>query len=372
MRGSAFILLGLSLCSGTAIAKIGEAELTQKVQKQEQSYRQVIGSLYSINRKVRSLVFERSKMDQEKRLLETQTKILAEKILSLEKQESETRKEIINKIRHLHQFNQKAFSDYVFKAQNPAQIERNMKLLGIVAQKDMQSLKDYQTIRVDLQKKRQSFVARLNEIKSLEEKILVKEQDLIAENRKRSEYLTNLKVSQAATLKRLRSIQAQKSDGRFVDSGILDGLSEEPFQDQKGQLLHPIQTQVAKTYGFFKDASDQLVFSHRGWFYQSHSPLPVQSVFRAKVAFSGQIPEFGQVVILDHGDHYYSVYAGMAQVKVKAGDQLRTGDLLGMSGYVPYNSGQGLYFEIRHFSETMDPKLWMKGSTYEITNLNWK
>lgn len=367
---TAFLLLGLFVFPGPADAKIGEAELSQKVQKQEQSYRQVIGSLYKINRKVRALVFERSKMDQEKRLVETQAKILAEKIVSLEKQESDTRKEIIGTIRHLHQFNQKAFSDYVFKAQNPAQIERNMKLLGIVAQKDMQSLKDYQMIRVDLQKKRHSFLARLNEIKSLEGKIQLKEQDLIAENKKRTEYLTGLKISQADTLKKLRSIQAKKSGGRFSDSGVLDGLSDEPFQDQKGQLLHPVQTQVAKTYGFFKDTNDQLVFSHRGWFYQSYSPLPVQSVFRASVAFLGRIPEFGQVVILDHGDHYYTVYGGMAEIKVKVGDQLRAGELLGMSGHVPYNSGQGLYFEIRHYSETMDPKLWMKGSTYEITNLD--
>lgn len=340
--------------------------------KQEKDYKQVIGSLYEINRRVKRVVYERSKLDQERIMTETQIRHLADKILTLEKEEKNTRGLLFAKIRFLHQFNAKAWSEYLFKATNSAQIERNMKILGVISKRDLEMMEQYQVTKIDLGRQRKNFVNRLEDLKKLESEIVLKERDLKQQNKARSEFLADLRMNQSATLKKLRSLQAKKADGMINETGILDGLATESFPDHKGQLSHPVQTPVTRGYGIFKEPSDKLVFSHRGWFYKTHTSLPVQSVYPGKISYQGYIPEFGKVVIIDHGDHYYTIYAGLSTMSMKVGDELREGDLVGQSGSFPYDGSDGVYFEIRHFSETMDPKSWMKGRTYDLTNYQWE
>lgn len=350
----------------------GIAKAKNQLVKQEQSYKKVIQSLYDINRRVKRVVYERSKLDQERIMSETQIRILAEKILNLEKEEKSTRTLLLSKLKYLHQFNAKAWGEYLFKANNSAQIERSMKILGIISKRDLEMLSQYQTTKMNLDKQRKSFVQRLENLKSLETDILAKEKDLRQQNKARADFLADLRVNQSETLKKLRQLQAKKSGGMLAETGLLDSLAVESFPDRRGQLAHPVQTAATKGYGIFKDTIDKVVFSHRGWFYQTHASLPVQSVFPGKVSYTGAIPELGKVVILDHGDHYYTVYAGLASANLKVGDELREGDVLGQSGHFPYDGADGVYFEIRHFSETMDPKTWMKGRTYDITNFQWE
>ena len=75
------------------------------------------------------------------------------------------------------------------------------------------------------------------------------------------------------------------------------------------------------------------------------------------MAFSGWIDGYGQTIIIDHGDHYYSVSGNLASVDVRLGDEITAGERLGTIG----DEGQGpmLYFEIRHGAETLPPGPWL-------------
>ena len=90
---------------------------------------------------------------------------------------------------------------------------------------------------------------------------------------------------------------------------------------------------------------------------------PVKAVFQGKVSFADNLPGYGPTLIIDHGDHYYSVYAFNKALQVHAGDQVRQSQTVAFSGPSDRPVGDGLYFELRHFSEPLDPKQWMKGSS---------
>jgi murein DD-endopeptidase MepM/ murein hydrolase activator NlpD len=78
----------------------------------------------------------------------------------------------------------------------------------------------------------------------------------------------------------------------------------------------------------------------------------VQSVFGGRVAFADQYADFGNTVILDHGNNYFTVNAGLATVRVKLGDEVTAGETLGTVG------DTGLYFELRRSGDTIDPAPW--------------
>jgi septal ring factor EnvC (AmiA/AmiB activator) len=84
---------------------------------------------------------------------------------------------------------------------------------------------------------------------------------------------------------------------------------------------------------------------------------PVRAVYSGRVAFADRYGPYGRLVIVDHGDHYYSVSGNLASVDVKVGDEVSSGERIGSVG----DEGRGpmLYFEIRHGTDTLPPSPWL-------------
>jgi murein DD-endopeptidase MepM/ murein hydrolase activator NlpD len=84
---------------------------------------------------------------------------------------------------------------------------------------------------------------------------------------------------------------------------------------------------------------------------------PVRAVFAGRVAFADRYGPYGRIVILDHGDHYYTVSGNLDEIDVKIGQDVGAGERLGTVG----DDGRGslLYFEVRHGSHTLAPEAWL-------------
>ncbi len=83
----------------------------------------------------------------------------------------------------------------------------------------------------------------------------------------------------------------------------------------------------------------------------------VRAVYGGRVAFADRYGPYGRIVILDHGDHYYTVSGNLAAIDVRVGQEIASADRLGTVG----DEGQGpmLYFEVRFRSHTVAPGPWL-------------
>ena len=123
------------------------------------------------------------------------------------------------------------------------------------------------------------------------------------------------------------------------------------FAASKGRLLFPLagrsEVRAAKREG--TDGPGLEIKSATG--------APVRAVFGGRVAFADRYGPYGRLVIIDHGDHYYSVSGNLAAVDVKVADDVSAGERLGTVG----DEGRGpmLYFEIRHGTQTLAPGPWL-------------
>ena len=83
----------------------------------------------------------------------------------------------------------------------------------------------------------------------------------------------------------------------------------------------------------------------------------VRAVFAGRVAFADRYGPYGRIVILDHGDHYYTVSGDLDEIDVKTGQDVGAGERIGTVG----DDGQGpmVYFEVRHGSQTVAPASWL-------------
>ncbi len=125
----------------------------------------------------------------------------------------------------------------------------------------------------------------------------------------------------------------------------------ERFAESAGRLLFPVagRAEVRRAYREGAEGPGIEISVALG--------TPARAVFPGRVAFADRYGAYGMIVIVDHGDHYYSVSANLARIDVRVGQELSTGDVVGSAG----DDGRGpmLYFEVRHAGETVDPVPWL-------------
>jgi septal ring factor EnvC (AmiA/AmiB activator) len=123
------------------------------------------------------------------------------------------------------------------------------------------------------------------------------------------------------------------------------------FASSRGRLLFPIAGR-AEVRPAKREGAD-------GPGVEVHAPAgtAVRAVYAGRVAFADRYGPYGKIVILDHGEHYYTVSGNLASIDVKVGADVAAGERVGTVG----DEGQGpmLYFEIRHGSQTIAPGAWL-------------
>jgi septal ring factor EnvC (AmiA/AmiB activator) len=98
--------------------------------------------------------------------------------------------------------------------------------------------------------------------------------------------------------------------------------------------------------------------SWKGIFIQTPHGAEVRSVANGEVIFADWLRGFGNLIILDHGSQYMTIYANAQTLRKKVGDNVKGGDIIANAGNSSDNAQTGLYFEMRHNGRAFNPMDW--------------
>ena len=125
------------------------------------------------------------------------------------------------------------------------------------------------------------------------------------------------------------------------------------FKGHKGSLSLPVHGNViTENHG-------------RGIIIEAPQDSPVRAVFSGRVIYSGWFEGYGNIIILDHGDKYYTVCAHTSKVLKRINERVTKGEIIALVGDSGSIRDPGLYFEIRHRGKPENPLEWLfipKGS----------
>ncbi len=333
----------------------------QKLEEADIKQRQVLSALYQINKKIKKMVSEKGDLSQQRVGLELQIESLAVKVETLEKQANSQRALLAERLRAIYKLGGPSLARFLFSSSSSASLERNLKILGIVAAHDVATIRNYGKDLKDLESKKRSLALRLESLKNIEKKIATQEVNFRKEQSLKGKLLDGIRKSRLFALNKIQGLREKSLRYNIDDAGVFDLLFKPSFSDQKGYLPLPLTGVVTEKFGLMKAADQPYTFNNKGIYIAAAKGSPIKSVFAGKVSFVGTLPGFGPTLIVDHGDHYYSVYGHMAGVKVNEGDEVTQEQVLAQVGNSSPEHGPGIYFEIRHFSEPYDPQQWMKG-----------
>ncbi|OAT85567.1 murein hydrolase activator EnvC family protein [Desulfotomaculum copahuensis] len=122
-----------------------------------------------------------------------------------------------------------------------------------------------------------------------------------------------------------------------------------------GEWQLPVSGKVVRGYGWSVDPLDNLERFHPGIDIAAPAGSPVKAVRDGKVSKEGKDASLGRYVLLDHGDGYYTLYAGLLAVKVTTGQKVDAGQELGTAGGPGDVAGGGVHFELREKGRLVDP-----------------
>ncbi len=155
------------------------------------------------------------------------------------------------------------------------------------------------------------------------------------------------------TLKSLR--HQMKPGGRELPS---DGA----FSAMKGLLEMPVEGKIVGRFGVYKSAVLNAETQRNGIEIEAGEGSPVKAVFGGKVVFSDWFRGYGNLIIIDHGQGFFTVYARARELFKGNGESVESGEVIATVGESGSREGRKLYFEVRSHEKAVDPLIWLKAS----------
>lgn len=199
----------------------------------------------------------------------------------------------------------------------------------------------------------EKMASQANDLRDLLNKL---EKERQAKLKKQEEERKRLAAKQAEERKKLseqkKDEQTQRADLIKFSPDIITETGK-GFIKAKGTLPLPARGTISSSFG---DEKIKGVVS-KGIIINTRNMAQVTSPFDGSVIFSGPFRGYGNLIIIDHGQGYMTLLAGLENIDCELGQMLLAGEPVGQ---MPDNKEAKLYVELRHNNHPIDPLLWMK------------
>ncbi len=277
-----------------------------------------------------------------------------------------------------------SYLQMIIQSENPSVVARNIQYYSYVAKARAKSIYDMQGNLKKLEAYSFETSLKLKEISSLKQKEEFKQTELQLQKKNRAKLITSLSSKikeQSNEIQKL--IRDEKSLTELVDrlarlpsapipskqegktssktpimrneSIPTETFSGQKFETLRGKLSLPVKGDVINRFGSPREDTG---LSWKGLFIKSNEGNEVKSIATGRVIFADWLRGFGNLIIVDHGEGYMSLYGNNQSTIKKTGEIVGGGDVIALVGNTGGNESNGLYFELRKLSRPFDPLSW--------------
>ncbi len=351
-----FLLIHLAYADAPVDQRIESTRLT--ISEADRQQREMLSHLFTINKKIREISRTRSQLSHKLLERDAMVRTTAQEVAALEEKSERQQSALNSRLRRLYQERKVPAMQWMFSAKSPMELEKQHRFMRIMIDSDHAQLKRYLTHIRGLKTKRNELKTMVAGLARMQREVERRELELAEQMREKSRFMAEIKKSKAVKLGELKELRQQSGAN---SAGYA-------FFERKGTLAPPVNAVLKREYGTFVDPQFRFKIMHKGFFYDAPKGMSVRAVSEGRVVLAGSLPGYGRTVIIDHGDNYYSVYAFNTELKVHEGTAVNEGDVLALSGVSSPLFGPGVYFEIRHFTDAIDPRQWIKEPVLKTAN----
>ena len=408
--GLALLGAGLFVCSAQAAKLDGKRDelkslreqihaLQSEIAKGEESRGEVADQLAESERAISGAQRRLREIIDERRAVEAELARLHAEQLRLEDQLALARKQLGTTLYRIYVEGGEAGARRMLGGKDPNQMSRDAFYLEQIARARMTAIEQARAALAQLEQVQADAETRRSELRALEAERTGEQHKLIDERNKHRAVLQDVAqriraqkqevqtlqrnerrmkallqgleriARQRAAQARAAASSSKASTSRSASSigaatqksaGIAEQVAEPGdavgnFTSLQGRLHWPVKGELFGRFG--AQRSEGGIW--RGVFIRAREGAEVRAIADGKVAYADWLRGFGNLVIIDHGNGYMSIYGNNDALFKTPGQSVRTGDVIASVGSSGGQEESGLYFELRHRGQPADPAKWM-------------
>jgi murein hydrolase activator len=192
--------------------------------------------------------------------------------------------------------------------------------------------------------KRRGLLARVRDERAYHERMIG---ELTEASRRLEAFIRDLQAKQ----RRIAKVPPPRAPGETPSIG---------FGELRGRLPWPTAGRILTAFGAQVHPRFGTKTFRNGVDIEAAGGTEVAAVYAGHVVYTGWFKGYGNLIILDHGHEYYTLYAHAAEILVKEGDDVRQSQRIGTVGDTGSLAGPRLYFEVRYQGKPQDPEQWLR------------
>jgi murein hydrolase activator len=338
-------------------------------------------------------------INQKQQQNKSQLNTLKKQSLSLNDKLGAQQAQLSDLLRQQYMHCNQSYTQLILQDKNPSEIARDVKYFSYIAKAHAKVIDDMQGNLVKVKELNDKTASALQEVADLKAKQEAEKKTLVAQKQEKSKVVKNLSsqiASQRNQIDKLKRdekslsnlverlakivppvVKHKKSKKRAPDEEVADEKpNSEPgkktviannetlpsndfaginFASLRGKLHLPVRGEVSNRFGASREDTG---VSWKGLFIKSAEGSDVKSVADGRVVFADWMRGFGNLIIVDHGSGYMSLYGNNQAVLKHVGDEVDAGDTIASVGNSGGNESNGLYYELRKNSAPFDPLSW--------------
>ena len=253
---------------------------------------------------------------------------------------------------------------YLFSAESTMDFARRYRAALHILRDDVASVDHYRSRIAIVEAKHQALLERQQEIRELSRRARQKRLEALQARRQHRSILGTIQEDSRLHGIHVREMEdsATRMDGHIEQlDAIGGGAAAGPldFAEIKGYLDVPVSGDIVGYFGRQVNSRFGTVTYNRGIDIRTTEGTAVRVVFDGRVQVVQNFIGYGQVVIVDHGNRFHTLYAHINEPEVSAGNEVRRGEIIGYVGRSATQEEPALHFEIRHQGRAEDPAEWL-------------
>ncbi len=278
----------------------------------------------------------------------------------------EERSSIERTVVTLYKFGRVDFFQFLLQARDIETYASESKHLGLLARAQSDALTRYQASLGELRTAEDTLEGRQADLAGMARAAALKRRELETEARKSATLVDEIRRNRTSYEQALKELsesaeELQKLLAKIVDQQWVLPAAWLPLYERRGQLIWPLEGRVITPFGFERNPHFNTVVMNKG---VEIAPAKDKSLILAvhpgKVVYADYFQGYGNLLIVDHGMTYYTLYGHCAEFLAAVGDMVRAGQPVAVVGDTGSLKGECLYFEVRYKTKALDPLQWLK------------
>jgi len=281
------------------------------------------------------------------------------------------RVELAARVVALYRMGPLSYSRFLLAADSPEKILANYQVVGRLAAQDRSLVASIQT---RIQAHQEAVEANAETTQRLADTRIDEGQaiiDLTGQQEIRQELIRQLDIEAAAgrqalteqedSAAALEELLGTVSASVMASAGESSSAAGPPvFGTTRGTLPWPADGPVTDTFGRKKHPVYDTYTLSKGIEIGAEAGSSVRAVYQGRVAYADWFQNYGLVVIIGHGNEFFTIYGHLDGVRVRTGEWVDAGAELGTVGETGSLTGPSLYFEIREGPDAVNPEGWLR------------